>query len=299
MGADFEFFKLKIIDAHVHGFPDRLFEKIWAYFEQNYWNIDQKQYFDELTKSLHGFGVSGHTILNYAHKPGISRELNNWTKSIKEKYDYIIPFGTVHPDDGELELELETLLDPKGYDFKGLKFQLMVTDFEPSYSKMNLVYEKLVKYNKILVIHAGTGPTIDFIINKNLEVSDHVGINKFKAILESYPTLKVQIPHMGAMETLEFFDLALNHKNLMFDTSMFFDFIGSYHSNSSKYAQFFKKVIQRIPELQDRIMFGSDYPNIPFNYKVCIDSILKLGLNKEILEKIFWKNASIFYKLKK
>ncbi len=299
MGTEFEYFKPKIIDAHVHGFPDRLFDRIWVYFEQNYWPIYRKQYFEEITRFLTDFGIKFHTILNYAHRPGISRDLNKWTKFMKEKFDCVIAFGTVHPDDADLEAQLDLLLNPKAYDFKGLKFQLMVTDFEPNYSKMHLVYEKLVEHNKILVIHIGTGPNIDFVKNQSLRVSDHVGIDKFKEIVDSYPSLKIQIPHMGAMETLEFFDLASSHKNLMFDTSMFFDFIGSHHPISQKYAQFFKKVRGRIIEFQDRIMFGSDFPNIPFDYKTCIDSILNLGLNKDILEKIFWKNASNFYGLKR
>ena len=28
-----------IIDAHVHGFPNPLFDAIWKYFEKNYWSI--------------------------------------------------------------------------------------------------------------------------------------------------------------------------------------------------------------------------------------------------------------------
>jgi len=43
--------------------------------------------------------------------------------------------------------------------------------------------------------------------------------------------------------------------------------------------------------MSDRLLFGSDYPNIPYDYSDCIDSILALGLGEEFNRKVFFENA--------
>ena len=48
---------------------------------------------------------------------------------------------------------------------------------------------------------------------------------------------------------------------------------------------------------QDRVMFGSDFPNIPYDYSVGIQSIMDLPVNDRVKEKIFVKNALTFYSM--
>ena len=199
--------KERIIDSHIHGFPDRLFEAIWEYFEQNYWHNEVNMHFEEIVRFLPTQGITKFTILNYAHKPEISRSLNDWTYSMGKKFPQTIPFGCIHPRDSYFQEEVLRVLDPNQLDLNGFKFQLMVTDFYPNDKALDFMYEKLVEYNKILVFHVGTGPVTDMLINKELKQSPYVGIDKLLPILQSYPKLKLQIPHLGCMETNAFGDL--------------------------------------------------------------------------------------------
>ena len=50
-------------------------------------------------------------------------------------------------------------------------------------------------------------------------------------------------------------------------------------------------------EIEDKIMFGSDFPNIPYDYSLALKSIHDLPVGEETKEKIFWKNAKKFYNL--
>lgn len=286
-----------IIDAHVHMFPNKLFDAIWDYFEKNYWGIYSRMYTDQqipfLRKHHVVYCVLYHTSLLYAHKPNISRELNNWVSELAKKFNQVIPFGTIHPKDQYFKEEIDRALSPEGLNLRGLKFQLMVTDFDPDIPELDYMYEKLVEYNKIIVMHIGTGPTAEYCRNKNLGFSPHVGIKKLIPVLERYPELKIQVPHLGAAEYDEFFNMALDYSSIYFDTAMVLVNHRIFPNGLDR-----ESMIDDIIKLQDRIMFGSDFPNIPYNYDFAIAQTLDLPLNRNIKDKIMYKNAAKFYGLK-
>ncbi|MBA7560002.1 hypothetical protein ES708_01620 [subsurface metagenome] len=283
----------KIIDAHIHGFPNRLFDAIWRYFEKNYWKIDNKLYFDEIPAFLTSKGVDFFTILNYAHKSDISRELNTWTHMMGRKFVNSIPFGTIHIKDSYFDKEVVRILSPDQLNLHGIKLQLMVTDFDPAEKALDFMYEQLIKYRKILVLHVGTGPVTDMLINKKLNLSTHVGINKLIPVLESFPKLKLQIPHLGCMETNKFFDLVGDYDQIYFDSSMALEFL----FGNSNFADQVDLSLDRLIELQDKIMFGSDFPNIPHSYFFPLNAVKTLPITSKIKEKIFFKNAEKFFHL--
>ncbi len=109
--------------------------------------------------------VDHFTLLNYAHRPNISRELNNWTYQMSQKYEHVIAMGTIHPQDTYFAEELDRILSPNNLDLHGIKLQLMVTDFAPAIQELDRMYETLLKYDKILVLHVGTGAITYMLIN--------------------------------------------------------------------------------------------------------------------------------------
>jgi predicted TIM-barrel fold metal-dependent hydrolase len=56
--------------------------------------------------------------------------------------------------------------------------------------------------------------------------------------------------------------------------------------------------IDRIEELQNNIMFGSDFPNIPHPYTTALNSVRNLPISEEIKQKILFSNAQKFYCLR-
>jgi uncharacterized protein len=286
----------KFIDVHCHGFPNRLFDAIWAYFDKNYWKIYKKYYAKDIISFLSDKGAMYFNLLNYAHKPNISRDLNDWSSNIAKKSSKIISFGTIHPEDPYFEDELDRILSPEQLNLKGIKLQLMVTNFDPTIQILSKMYEKLLEYEKILILHVGTGPIPSQILNTNLQMSPHVGISKLTPVLNSFPKLKLQVPHLGCMESNDFFDLAKNYPNFYFDTAMALEFIIEESKKSKEIDLDF--TLENMLEIQDRIMFGSDFPNIPYEYSHSLNAINELPIDNAIKEKILFENARVFYELK-
>ena len=282
----------QIIDTHVHMFPKGLFEAIWDYFEANYWDIHRRVDAALIPSYLAEFGVRNLSALFYAHKRNISRQLNDWMHGLSQKIPSIIPFGTIHPEDKYLKAELDRILSPDGLDFAGIKLQLMVTEFDPDIRELDAMYEKLVEYGKVLVLHVGDGPKPEYCRNESLEISPHVGIAKLKPVLERYPKLKLQIPHLGATEYDAIFELVADNENLRLDTAMMLVPHDTFPSGLER-----DSMIDDIITLQDHVMFGSDFPNVPYRYQFVVESMYKLPLDSEILEKIMLKNAEKFYSL--
>jgi len=104
-------------------------------------------------------------------------------------------------------------------------------------------------------------------------------VKRVKVILKHYPNLKLVIPHLGTEEMDEFFDLMEEHKNLWMDTTMM---LAGYFPNQPS--------LKKIEKLSDRILYGSDTPNIPYPLDVEMKNIKK-WFSKDVQEKLFFKNA--------
>src|SRR5438132_14353780 len=98
--------------------------------------------------------------------------------------------------------------------------------------------------------------------------------------MRRFPRLKVIVGHAGADECDGFFDLCGLYVGVFLDTAMVFNkFLGG------------PPPIQRVLEFQDRVVFGSDFPNIPYRIESAIQSILDLRLGRTLEEKLLCTNA--------
>ena len=48
---------------------------------------------------------------------------------------------------------------------------------------------------------------------------------------------------------------------------------------------------------EDRVLYGSDFPNIPYDYSCAIEGLLNLNLPKPFYEKVFYENAKRIFKI--
>jgi len=265
---------MSIIDSHVHLFPEPLFRAIWDWFERHGWSVRYKVQADEAVRLLKEQGIERFVVLNYAHKPGMSESLNAWTYEFCKKYPEAIPFGAIHPDD-----EVKKLLDRcfKEYRFFGLKFHSHVAATRPDDERMFPIYEKLIEYDRVLTLHAGIGPSLEGYKETTKEVS---GARFVRKMLKRFPQLKVIIPHLGADEFDEFFRLMEEFPNLWMDTTMI---LTGYFPVKIPW--------EKIEKFPDRILYGSDFPNLPYDMTSEIRAIRSSPLSDETREKIFSKNA--------
>jgi len=270
---------------HTHFFPEKLFESIWEWFDARCWGIAYRQTPSELAATLRGFGVTNFVTYNYAHKAGMAAELNRWTASFAAGEPGALPFATVFPDDeGNLEM-LAELFDEHG--FVGIKLQPLVSDFYLCDARMMDIYRMLAERGKILAVHAGTAPV----------ANEYVGAEYFEPVMRELPELKVIVAHMGAYEFDRFFDMVRGYPNVYLDTSVNFidpglmsDLVARGQFPPLEVPASFDPAV--LVQLSDRLLFGSDYPNIPYNYGDCVESILSLELGEEFNRKVFFENAA-------
>lgn len=264
-----------MIDAHVHLFPDRLYRAIWKWFGEHGWPVRYKVQADEAVRLLQENGVRRFVVLNYAHKPGMSESLNRWTHEFCRKYPAAIPFGAIHPEDEQAGLLLDRCFGEFG--FYGIKFHSHVTAIRPDDERMFPIYEKLVEAGRFITLHAGVGPSLAGYKETTREVS---GARFVRRLLKRFPKLKLIIPHLGADEFDEFFDLMEEFPNLLMDSTMVFS------------GHFPLEVPwDRVEKNSDRILYGSDFPNIPYEMMTEVRAIEASPLSPEARRRILFENA--------
>jgi predicted TIM-barrel fold metal-dependent hydrolase len=265
---------MAIIDFHTHFFPEALFRAIWKWFDAYGWDIQNKLFADALIERLRSIGVSKMVLLNYAHKTGMSRSLNRWTREFADRQADVIPFGTVHPLDKDRDAIVAQCFEH--YGFHGLKLHAFVLAMAVDDPLFFPIYEKIEDAGKILLLHAGTGPRVE---RSTMETATVAGVNRVKVILKRFPRLKLVVPHLGTDETDDFFDLMGEHENLWLDTTMV---LSGYFS--------LEPSLDRIEELSDRILYGSDAPNVPYPLDTEIKNIMR-WFSKDVQEKLLVRNA--------
>jgi len=261
----------QFIDFHVHLFPDRMFDAIWHYFSSVYhWKVLHCMYARDCIHYLFDKNVCPFVYANYAHKKDVAQGLNQWNKKVLDEYDDIYCFAAFHPDDDNaMDIARDILDHPK---VLGIKLQFLVTQFYPHDERLYPLYELIMKKNKRLLLHIGTGPA----------GNQYVGAAQFEPVLRQFNELPANIAHMGGFEYQQFMDFLGSYKNLYLDTT--FSFL-------PKKELHFNLDVSWLLKYQDRIVYGSDFPNVIYPREAEIENLIKLGLSPEFYEKIFFKNG--------
>lgn len=129
-----------------------------------------------------------------------------------------------------------------------------------------------------VVIHVGSGPV----------GNAFTGPEHLQRLLRAYPDLRVVVAHLGAPEYAAFLDLAETYEHTRLDTTMVFtDF----------FVPFPEDLVPRLAGLGDKILYGSDFPNLPYDYSEQFRGLARLlgrapGLDETWLKKVCWENAA-------
>ena len=260
-----------IVDFHVHLFPDKMFEAIWEYFSKGYgWDVLYQYYYRETIRFLRDNGVGPIVYSNYAHRTGVARGLNEWNREVLGEYDDLFCFAAFHPEDDDALDYAKAIIDhPR---VLGFKLQLLVMPYYPCDERFFRLYDLVMEKEKRILFHVGNGPV----------GNDFVGVENFKRLMETYPDIPGNIAHMGALEYGAFFELLDDHPSLYMDTSFVFtpDLPNGCDIPPEKLA-----------EKQDRILYGSDFPNLIFRRESEIEKLLSFNLSDEFYRKVFRDNG--------
>ncbi|HUN54928.1 MAG TPA: amidohydrolase family protein [Smithella sp.] len=260
-----------IVDFHVHLFPDKLFDAIWRQFVAEYgWSILHPLYCRECVTYLREKGVGPIVYSNYAHRKDIAKRLNDWNLKILEELQDVYCFAAFHPDDKDgLSMAADLLDHPR---ILGFKLQLLVQRFSPDDERLFPLYEMVMAKRKRLLLHTGTGPV----------GNEFVGVAPFKRALARYPDLPAIVAHMGALEYGAFGALLSGHPLLYLDTAFsFLPDLGAMFNLGNEFLEAHR----------DRILYGSDFPNILFPREDEIDTLLELNLSQAFYDAVFRDNG--------
>lgn len=261
-----------IVDFHVHLFPDRMFDAIWSAFERLYgWKVLHHLYHRECIASLRERGVETIVYSNYAHRPGVAAGLNEWNGELLDAVDGLYCYAAYCPDDPDALRYAERILGhPK---VLGIKLQLLVQRFYPHDRRLYPLYEMIVAKRKRLLFHVGTGPV----------GNEFVGYRHFRELLRDFPALPATVAHMGALEYRDFMGLLDDHPALYLDTA--YAFLGEGLPGG------FDLGNDLLERYRDRILYGSDYPNVILPREVELTELLRRDLSQEFYDRVFYANG--------
>lgn len=264
-----------VIDAHVHLFPDWLFEPIWQWFDAFGWPVRYKLGAGEIVEFLTARGVKKIVGLHYAHKPGVAAELNKFMQGLCRRYPQLVGTATVYPGEPGAG---QILADAFAAGLGAVKLHSHVQCFDMDSPAMHAVYAACLESDRPLIMHVGREPKSPAYPCDPYELC---GVEKVARVLKDYPGLKVCVPHLGADEFVQFRDLQEKYDNLWLDTTMVL-------------CDYLPGIV--VPPLDsfrmDRIMFGTDFPNIPYAWDRELKVLAGLGLHTEFLESVLYKNAA-------
>lgn len=268
-----------IVDVHTHFMAPPVMAKVWAYFDSagpmlgREWPIAYRGSDEDRVEQLRALGVRRFSALSYAHKPGIAGFMNDWTLGFADRTPDALRSATFYPEPEAATYVPQLIADG----VEVFKVHVQVGDFAPNDPLLEPVWSALADSGTPIVLHAGSGPA----------PGRFTGPGAVADVLSRHPQLALVIAHLGTPEMTEFLDLAARHDHVRLDTTMaFVDFFDAPVPDG---------VPQRLLELQDRVLFGTDFPNIPYEYAHQIEALERLDLGEDWMRAVLWHNgASLF-----
>lgn len=265
-----------IFDVHVHFMPPDILAKVWAYFDSagpllgRPWPITYRWSDDERVAHLRSMGVKYFSALSYAHRPGVANAMNEWTAQFADKHPDNLRSGTFYPEP-EAASYVPDLIESGVEVFKA---HMQVGNFAADDPHLDTAWASLADAGVPTVLHAGSGPA----------PGTHTGPASVERVLQKYPNLPLIIAHLGMPETMAFFDLAEQYDRVYLDVTM--TFVDFWHDPPDE------REVARLSDLHNRILFGTDFPNIPYEYAHQVEAIQRLGLGDKWLAAVLWHNAA-------
>lgn len=248
-----------LVDMHVHFLPQRMLEKVWAYFddaEKHYglrWPIRYRLPEGERLDALRAMGLRTFAPLVYPHKPGMAEWLNGWVREFADREPDAVATATFFPEPEAARYVEEAVRSG----VRCVKVHVQVGAFDPRDEQLDAVWGMLADAGVPAVVHCGHGPL----------KGEHTGLDVFARVLERHPGLVAVLAHAGMPEYDAAFDLVRRFPRVYLDTTM----VGV------PFTEGFMPVPgdwpARLAEVGDRVALGTDFPNIPYDYATQLRAI--------------------------
>lgn len=267
-----------LVDTHVHFLPERMQQKVWAYFDagvDNYgaaWPVQYRLPEDERVAHLRALGVVAFPSHPYPHKPGMAGWLNEWSAQFARRTPGCVQTATFFPEPGVVDY-VEAALAAGARMFK---LHIQVGGYDPADPVLDAVWGLLAEAGVPATVHCGSSPL----------PGAATGPAPVAAVLARHPDLALVIAHMGMHEYHEHLDLAARYPRVHLDTTMFgTDYV-------QRFAPMPPDLPPRLADLADRIMLGSDFPTIPYPYAHQIEALHRLDLGADWMRAVLYDNGA-------
>ncbi|MEE9199724.1 MAG: amidohydrolase family protein [Dehalococcoidia bacterium] len=245
----------KAIDIHIHppnepGTPEDRFTQAMAEYFKSPTEVVTREGLAEMYQELDMMAVVLASDARSAQ--GDAFDSNDWVASFAQKYpDTFIAFGSVDPWRGKMAVkEIERAAKELGV--RGIKFLPMTQEFYPNEHRFYPLYEKMVELGLIAMFHTGTtavgarlpgGGGVHLKYTRPIPYIDDIAAD--------FPELTIIMAHPAFPWQEEQLAVMVHKPNVYMDISGW----------SPKY--FSPLLIQYANTLlQDKVMFGSDYPGL-------------------------------------
>ncbi|CAN5464268.1 amidohydrolase family protein [soil metagenome] len=273
-----------IIDVHTHFMPKPVMDKVWQYFDAQgpligrEWPITYRADEAQRVRTLHSFGVRAFTSLIYPHKPDMAAWLNQWSAQFAAATPDCLATATFYPEPDAARY-VPAAIDAGTRVFKA---HIQVGDYDPTDPLLDPVWGAIEDAAVPVVIHCGSGPM----------PGTHTGPAPIRALLGRFPRLPLIIAHLGMPEYGDFLGLSEEYNEVRLDTTMAFTgFV-------EEMMPFPAELRSRLLAAGERILFGSDFPNIPYAYADALQAITELdGVDDDWVRNVLFRNAEKLFGL--
>jgi predicted TIM-barrel fold metal-dependent hydrolase len=266
-----------LIDLHVHFLPERMQQKVWAWFDNADieglppWSVQYREDVPTRLERLRAMRVKAFPSLVYPHKAGMSEWLNGWAADFAQSVPECLQTGTFYPEPEADRYVAEAIENGT----RIFKVHIGVGDYDPRDPLLAPVWRRLAETGVPVVVHCGSGPN----------PGRWTGPGPFGEVMDANPELVALIAHMGGPEYADFLDLALRYPNIHLDTSVAFTefFV--------KFSPYPSELLDRLAAHPERITFGTDFPTIPHAYAHQLEALVNLGMGDDWLRAVCWDNG--------
>lgn len=272
-----------IIDVHTHFMPKNVMDKVWDYFSAagpkigRPWPITYREAEDARVERLRSYGVLAFSSMLYPHKPEMGAWLNSWSAEFSSRHPDCLHTATFFPE----PTAADYVRDAISGGAQVFKSHIQVGEYDPRDPLLDPVWGQLSEAQVPTVIHCGGGPV----------PGEFTGPDPVAGVLERFPRLPLIIAHMGMGEYSDFLDLAQKYPNVTLDTTMAFtDF-------AEEMMPFPTNERARLTDLGDKILLGTDFPNIPYPYAEQLQALANLELGDDWLRAVWHGNAARIFSL--
>ena len=267
-----------LADIHVHFLPESVLRKVWGVFDQaaeHYgmaWPVQYRTSEAERLARLRSLGARAVPSLAYAHKPGMARWLNEWCTDFAARVPDAVHSATFFPEPSGTD----DVRDALAAGARLFKLHVQVGGFSPLDPLLEEPWSVLEEAGVPTVLHAGSAP----------RPGKHTGPAPVAEVLRRHPGLVLIIAHLGMSEYHAFADLAEAYEGVHLDTTMAgTDF-------TERFAPLPPGYLPRLAALRDKIVLGSDFPNIPYAYAHQIEALDRWELGDDWLRAVLWQNGN-------